>query len=79
MTLKLELPAQVAAKLLRKAEEQGVPIETIAIHALESVEEPVERRPVTPESMRRALGDLAEFLPKDLPSIPMDALRRENL
>jgi len=29
--------------------------------------------------MRRALDDLAEFLPKDRPSVPMEALRRENL
>jgi hypothetical protein len=82
MTLTLELSAAEEAKLLAKAEE-GVPVEKILRDlALGIIGEPVRSgssHPVSAEQMRRAFEELAELLPKNLPAMPMDALRRENL
>jgi hypothetical protein len=82
MTLKLELSAAEEAELLKKAEEKGVPVEKmfrdVALGIIgEKVVSP--RHPVTAEQMRRAFDELREMLPKDLPSIPVEALRRECL
>jgi hypothetical protein len=60
-----------------------VPVEKILRDvALGIIGEPVKStssHPVSAEQVRRAFEELAELLPKNLPAIPMDALRRENL
>jgi hypothetical protein len=50
--------------------------------ALGLIAEPVRSvpsRPVSAEQMRRAFDELAGLLPTNLPSIPMEALRREHM
>jgi hypothetical protein len=83
MTLTLELSAAEEAKLLQKAQEKGVPVEKMLRDAaLGIISEParsVPSHPVSAEQMRRAFDELAGLLPKNLPSIPMEALRREHM
>jgi hypothetical protein len=82
MTLKLKLSPVEEAELLKKAEERGVSVEKMLQDvALGIIGEKVvsARHPVTAEQMRRAFDELREMLPKDLPSIPVEALRREYM
>jgi hypothetical protein len=81
VTLKLEFSAAEEAKLLKKAEERGVPVEKILRDAaLSIIEEPkAGSKPISAEEFRKKLAELQKFLPEGLGSISDEALRRENL
>ncbi len=83
MTLKLELSAAEEAELLKKAEEKGVPVEKMLREVVLGIlQEPIKMRKLDPNSddpFERKIAALQKFLPKDLGSIPDEALRRENL
>jgi hypothetical protein len=83
MTLTLELSPAEEAKLLQKAEEKGMPVERMLQDvALGIIEEPLRKRRLDPNSndpFERKIAALQRFLPKDVGSIPDEALRRENL
>jgi hypothetical protein len=83
MTLELKISPAEEAELLKKAAEQGVPVEEMLRYAVLGIlQEPVKKRKLDPNSddpFERRIAALQKFLPKDLGSIPDEALRRENL
>jgi hypothetical protein len=81
MTVTLELSAAEEAELLKKAEEKGLPLEKMLRDvALGIIAEPGEGVvPLSAAEFDKRISAFQKFLPKDLGSIPEEALRREHL
>ncbi len=82
MTLNLNLSPAEEAKLRKKAEEEGVPVEKIVRDAMVGIlaqDVPAQQHPLSALEMHRLFDELADLLPPNLPEIPAEALRREYL
>jgi hypothetical protein len=79
MTLQIEIPAEVQAKLAAEAEARGIPVETYAGDLLvQTAAQIVPRKPkLTVEGFHEMLREMAEGI-ENLPELDFDKLTRES-
>jgi hypothetical protein len=79
MTLQIEIPAEVQAKLAAEAEARGIPVETYAGDLLvQTAAQIVPRKPkLTVEGFHEMLREMAEGS-ENLPNLPTESFSRES-
>jgi hypothetical protein len=76
VTIPVELTAEEQAALERKAEAQGVSVDSLVRQAVLQV---IGTPALSTEEFNRLFDLAADLVPDDVPEIPDEALRRENL
>ena len=79
MTIKLELPPDLEARLVEEAKSKGLPLsEIVAAHLHRS---PLERswKYPTPEEVYKGFEAVADLLPQSIPPLSDEAVSRESI
>lgn len=83
ITVPVSFTDEEQAALEAAAEAQGVPVDLLLHRAvLQIISGPRQVKShmdMTPEEFERALEEIADMIPAGIPSIPLEALSRENI
>jgi hypothetical protein len=80
MTITLELPAELEARLIAEARDRGLPVaEVVKAHLLDQVPAPPRPEQLTPEDIDKAFEEIADIIPEGIPPISDEMLRHENI
>ena len=80
MTITLELPPELEARLVAEARAGGVPVaDIVTAHLLQQARAIIPAEQPTAEDVDQAFEEIANMIPEGIPPIPGEALRRENL
>ena len=78
MTITLELPPEVEARLLAEAQNKGVPVgEVIKAYLIQQA--PPLTQQMSAEELDQALDEIADSLPKGIPPLSDEAISRERI
>ena len=78
MTITLELPPEVEARLLAEAQNKGVPVgEVIKDYLIQHA--PPLKQQMSAEELDQALDEIADSLPKGIPPLSDEAISRERI
>ena len=78
MTITLELPPEVEARLLAEAQSQGVPVgEVIKDNLIQHA--PPSKQQMSAEELDQALDEIADSLPNGIPPLSDEAISRERI
>ena len=78
MTITLELPPEVEARLLAEAQNKGVPVgEVIKAYLIQQA--PPLKQQMSAEELDQALDEIADSLPKGIPPLSDEAMSRERI
>jgi hypothetical protein len=85
MTVAIPIPMsqEEQASLLAQAKAQGLSVDALLRRAVLDViagaRDIAPRQQLSPEEFERAFEEIADIIPESVPSIPDDALSRENI
>lgn len=79
MAIKLELPPDVEAHFLAEAKAKGVPVGDLIKTYLVPHALPREPTPVSAEELDKALEEIADSIPQNIPPLSDESLRRESI
>ncbi len=78
MTITLELPPEVEARLLAEAKDKGVPLSEVVRAYL--IQHATALKPqMRPDELDRVLDEIADSIPKGVPPLSDKALSRESI
>lgn len=78
MTITLDLPPEVEARLLAEAQDKGVPVGEVVKAYLIQHALPAKSQ-MSPEALDQVLDEIAGSIPKGIPPLSDEALSRESI
>jgi hypothetical protein len=79
MTITLELPPDLEARLLAEAKAKGIPIGEVVKAYLYSVPPEGRANQLTADEVNRGLDEAADLIPEGIPALSDDAMSRESI